>query len=391
MIATNDSPLTFLQQRLAYVAAHPERDWTLIVDNVPQWPEAQRPGIFSAIVPEDVEDYAPCAGTTKLIGAVADRLASRWHVPVPGDSVLVTNGAMQAITLLARHFARPGRRALVQAPVLGAVPAILRQAGFHVEYFDPERLEDVTSRESDIALIYINSPNNPTGAVVSRQALVDLAALANRADAVLLCDQVYDDFGSLAAADISGDALLLSLTSPRVFYLNSMSKNFGLPGLRIGWLIGNAALVEVLSGQLERENVAVSGPSQAMAAAALRHGNDVLRSRVAATRQQWLSCLSTVGLTPEGGGNGDATDAAGSGLVLRLPVDDIEEFADELLSEHDLAVTTSSNFAGVPEDDRAWLRLPLGCSEETIGRAVAALVVALESTDRSIGAVHAYH
>lgn len=384
MIVNPDSPLTFLQQRLGYVAAHPDRSWTLLVDNVPVWPGDQVPDVSAA--PADALVYAPCAGSEELLDAITGRTLSRWGRRVPPGSLLVTNGAMHALTLLARHFAAPGRVALVQRPVLAAIPKVLRDSGFRVVFFDAddESIGALTF-PGDTALIYLNSPNNPTGNVVSRAALAAIADRALTCGATVVCDQAYDDFGTPESDAATAEILTRATTSEHIFYVNSMSKNFGAPGLRIGWIIGHRAVVAQLAGRLERETVAVSGLSQTVAAAALRRGNEVLRQVVRDSRTQWLDALADQGLRP------DSTGQAGTSLVLRVPVPDIERFADALMVHDNLAVTTSANFEGVAPGDRSWMRLPLGGATHDIAPAAAVLARALQraGTDAS-GAERAY-
>src|SRR6266576_1010383 len=106
------SPFTFLQQRLRYVDACPERTFVNIAENVPVWP---RPFTDEMLHKYDTLTYTPCEGTALLLRAVARREhAANGRSPDP-DQILITSGALHGISLVVRLLARPGGIAVVQA------------------------------------------------------------------------------------------------------------------------------------------------------------------------------------------------------------------------------------------------------------------------------------
>lgn len=388
MAVTKDSPLTALQQRLAYIDQHPDREWSVIVDNVPVWSHADRMRFRKETPAGDPYTYAPCAGLPPMVDAVLDE-ANRHHRTVIGpENVLVTNGAMHAIRLLADRFRANGRRVLVQRPVLSAVPRIFRDCGLEVDYFEPTMAGMAEAKlltgaaHPELAMVYVNSPNNPTGEVISQEVLEELTGVVSRSSAALLCDQVYD-----AYQPASGDVPTIidaAVRDGRVFYLNSMSKNYGMPGLRIGWIVGEKYEISQLSGRLERENVAVNGPAQDFAAVILRYGNQSLRDAVAITREHLVTEVRSLpGLEVPQAMRG----LGGSSLVVAVSVSDIETFADELLVRHSIAVTTPSNFAGIESHHPAWIRVPLGYPGSVVANTLTKISEILTESSREYGAV----
>ncbi|MDA9913063.1 aminotransferase class I/II-fold pyridoxal phosphate-dependent enzyme [Candidatus Nanopelagicales bacterium] len=385
MVATLDSPLTMLQQRLAYAADFPERDWHLVVDNVPPWPPALRPDL-SSLIQGDPFQYAPCSGLPELIDAIV-MAADRDHdVTVRDKNVLVTNGAMHALGLIADHQQGNGMTAYVQRPVLAAIPKVFMDAGFRVEFFDAtpkgiRDLEQLVAQDADnVGLIYLNSPNNPTGQILGADLIHRLARLAQSLTAALIVDQVYDSFGAQGVQ--VPVALPLAIEFEHVFYVNSMSKNYGSPGLRIGWVVGAESHITTLSGRLERENVAVNSPCQAMAATLLRSGNLPLQQSVLNSRRSILAALNRSELLRC---QGTPSDLGGSAVVVQLPVADIEGFANTLLQEHSVAVATPANFAGVDATEQSWLRIPLGYPEAMMTKALDLIEGAVRSGLESSG------
>ena len=122
-----------------------------------------------------------------------------------------------------------------------------------------------------------------------------------------------------------------------MFAVNSFSKNYGAPGLRLGWLTGARAAVERLTARFELERIAVSTAGQSRAAGLCRHGNAALVARVDAGRrlvERWAA-TNGVPLAPLRGG----TQA-----WLDLDVGDTERFADLLMAMEHTVVTTGANY-----------------------------------------------
>jgi aspartate/methionine/tyrosine aminotransferase len=147
-----------------------------------------------------------------------------------------------------------------------------------------------------------------------------------------------------------------------------MSKNFGSPGLRVGWIASSPENVAALAGVLERENISVCGPAQDAARALLDGGNAALAARTAAGRQRLGERLAAVD------GVRFALPAGGTHLVARLPVADVEDFCDFALVEAGLGLVSSSNYEGVSDP---FVRLPLGVPAAVIDEAVGLLDQAL--------------
>ena len=121
----------------------------------------------------------------------------------------------------------------------------------------------------------VNFPNNPTGALPDRETFVALAALCDEREIVLFSDEVYRGL-ELDPARTLPQACDLS---ERAMSLNVMSKAYGLPGLRIGWLATHDhALLERLERRKHYTSICNAGPSEFLATLALRHG-DAVRAR----------------------------------------------------------------------------------------------------------------
>lgn len=227
-------------------------------------------------------EYVPVPGGEELRAAVA-----ATYEAVDAADVLTFAGAEEALFWALQELAGLGDHAIVTVPNYQSTEAVPLANGADVSGLllraengwglDLEELHSLLRPET--RLIVVNWPNNPTGGVARPEDLRALVELCDERGIRLLSDEVYrgvelDPSRTLPqAADLSSSALSLGV----------MSKAYGLPGLRIGWL---ACRDRELLARLERRkhytSICNAGPSEALATIALRHG-ERLRGRTRET------------------------------------------------------------------------------------------------------------
>ena len=191
-------------------------------------------------------DYGVEADLGRVLLPYGDHLgAARLRTLIAEDGalsphhVLVTAGAASALFIVATALLEPNAHALVCAPNYATNLETPRAIGANVEtvelrfeddwHLDLERL--ASRLRPDTRLVSVTYPHNPTGSMITRDELDALVALVeSHPTARLLVDETYRE---LAYADPLPMAATLS---PRVLAVSSMSKTYGLPGLRVGWL-----------------------------------------------------------------------------------------------------------------------------------------------------------
>jgi histidinol-phosphate aminotransferase len=166
------------------------------------------------------------------------------HFGIEPSELLLTNGVDEAIHLLCETFLQPGDEALVVVPTFAMYEILARATGARVisvpagaDFAFPasDLLSQVTPRTR---LIAIANPNNPTGRVAEPPSLIEIARCAPHA--AILIDEAYFEF--------YGKTLLGQWRSvPNLFVARTFSKAYGLAGLRIGVLTGNAAHIPLIS------------------------------------------------------------------------------------------------------------------------------------------------
>jgi aminotransferase len=196
--------------------------------------------------------YSPSAGEIFLLRALAEKLKTRNHIDVTPQEIIVTIGGQEALTLSMLAAINPGDEVLIPDPCFFPYGQCVRFAegepvfvptyeenGFRLLAKDVEKL--ITPKTK---AILINSPANPTGAVMTREDLEGLAALAIKHDLIVMSDEVYEEFTyegeHISIASLQG-------MKERTFTLNSFSKTYAMTGWRIGYIAGPQAAIEAMT------------------------------------------------------------------------------------------------------------------------------------------------
>ncbi len=218
-----------------------------------------------------------------------DIAATYEHITT--EDLLVCTGAQEPIFLFSQALLKPGDEVIVQTPCYQSVQSIPESMGckvvdWMVKYengvptFDLADLEKMITNKTKV--IYINTPHNPTGfhfSKVEQQALIEIARKHN---IILFSDEVYRELEHDPAYAISGfgDAYENGIS------LGVMSKAYGLPGLRIGWLATkNAEILEKVAMLKEYTTICNSGPSEFLAGVGLRNRQQLLDRNLAIINQ----------------------------------------------------------------------------------------------------------
>ena len=292
--------------------------------------------------------YTSNAGIMELRKTLSAHLDLHYKVSYdPQDELIITVGGSEALYLAANALLNPGDELIIPTPCFVSYQAeTVLAGGIPVEI--PCRYEDnfeVDPKAIAAAItpktraILISFPNNPTGAVASRECLLEIAKLADRHDLIVISDEIYDRlvYGHkhVCFADLPG-------MRQRTLLLGGFSKDYAMTGWRIGFVAGPA---EILKGLLRVHQFTVmSAPTMAQVAAmtALREGEEHIQKMVTEydrRRKLIVSGLNQIGLpTFEPKGAFYAfPKISGTGL-------DDEAFATRLLQEELVAVVPGNAF-----------------------------------------------
>jgi aspartate/methionine/tyrosine aminotransferase len=238
--------------------------------------------------------YSEARGTAELRGLIA----GLYRAAGP-DDVLVTTGAIEANFLLFNALLRPGDHVVAVYPAYQQLYSVPRAIGAEVSpwqllpengfRFDLDELERLVTPRT--RLIVVNTPHNPTGATLSQAELEQIYRIAEQAGAWLLSDEAYRWLELPGREPLAGPARDLG---PRGISVGTLSKPFGLPGLRIGWLVAPTELAAACWGLRDYITLSPGKLNDFLAVIALRHRERLIaRARAIAARnlatlERWI-------------------------------------------------------------------------------------------------------
>ena len=209
---------------------------------------------------------------TNGIVELRERIAALYPGATP-DNVLVTVGCAEANFITLQTLLATGDEMVVMLPNYMQIWGIGHNYGFRVGAFhlqeergwapDLDELNDVVSERTK--LIAVCNPNNPTGYILTQEEMDAIVAAAERVGAWLLADEVYG--GAERLTDIQTPSFWDRYD--RVLATNSLSKAYGLPGLRIGWVAGPADIVDEIWARHEYTTISATVLANRLAAIAL--------------------------------------------------------------------------------------------------------------------------
>lgn len=326
---------------------------------------------------ERSNQYPPMRGLPELRGAVCDYYGREQGLALHAEQVIVTSGATEALAAAILAFVRPGDEAILIQPFYDAyLPLVERAGGIArtVSLVPPHWTLPLDQLKAAIGprtrLVILNTPNNPTGTIIGRETLEALAALCERYDLLLLCDEVWE------AMIFSGKTHLSPLAVPvlreRAIKIGSAGKIFSLTGWKVGWAVAAPPLAEAIARQHQFLTFTTAVPLQWAAAEGLALPGEwhaAHRARYAAARERLLNGLSAAGyaVLPSDGTWFVTVDLAASGLAP-----DDETIAERMIREAGVAAIPPSAFYR-DEPERGYLRLCFAKEDGTLDEAIARL------------------
>lgn len=287
-----------------------------------------------------------------------DLLAKRYGVKRP--NVLVTGGATMGIYLACAAALKPGDPAIVETPAYEPLVRAVEERGAELRTLERrfdrgwqielEELERKITRST--RLILLSNTHNPSGAATSPEKLLSIGQLAHDHGAVVVVSEVYLDnaFTPLKPAVTLGQNLVS---------IGSLSKVYGLGGLRIGWIVADEAFIARAREVLDYLECDLPAPSEWIAAQALRKSADLAeRCRRIAERgfsvlREWIVKRDDLAWVEPAGG---------TVALVRLPHGvDAAALSNHLREKHSTLVVPGDFFGA-----RGFLRLSVGMDEDVL-------------------------
>ena len=302
--------------------------------------------------------YTANRGLLELRQEISYYLEHRYQISYrPEDEILVTIGASEAIDLALRALVSDGDEVLVPDPsYVSYAPGVVFAGGYPVPV--PTRQEDEFRLKADTLekaitnktkLLILPYPNNPTGAIMSRSDLAEIANIVRKHDLLVISDEIYseltyDNHTHVSFASV-GDMYERTIT------INGFSKAFAMTGWRVGYACGASELISVMNKIHQYGIMCAPRQGQIAAIAALRTGREngyeaVLSMRESYDRRRRLmvSAFRNMGL--------DCFEPYGAFYVfpsIRITGMSSEEFCSRLLQEKNVAAVPGNAFGASGE------------------------------------------
>jgi len=327
-----------------------------------------------AAINADINQYAVTWGARPLREAIAREFTRRYRLPVVADEqVTVCCGSTEAMMATMTAIIDPGDEVVIFEPfyenygpdaiLSGATP---RYVTLHEPSwtFDPDELAAAFNNRTKA--IIINTPNNPTGKVFSREELETIATLCRKWDAIAISDEIYehiiyDGQRHIPIATIEGMA-------DRTITLNGLSKTYSVTGWRVGWTISPPSLTGAIRKVHDFLTVGAAAPLQEAGAVALSLPDDYYAKLAADYRRRRDVCLDILArhhftCYKPLGAYYIMTDIASFGFS-----DDVA-FARYLVKDIGVAAVPGSSFYSNPSLGRTKLRFCFCKRDETLAEA----------------------
>ncbi|NLX75714.1 MAG: pyridoxal phosphate-dependent aminotransferase [Synergistaceae bacterium] len=327
--------------------------------------------------------YTEMAGIPNLRKAIADKELKKNDLVVnPEDEIVVTAGACEAISTIFLSYFSEGDECIILSPYFSAYKEIAVIAG--VELIEvPLTIDNNFAVDIDEICkavnektrgIIINTPNNPTGQVMTLDELKQIAELAKEKDLLIISDETYDQF--LFEGEHKSIYGLEGMKE-RTLLVNSLSKTFSMTGWRIGYVIGKAEYIKTLTKIHQNLSTCATSFAQVGAAVALNECDQFTLDMVEEFRQRrdiivaGLKEIPGVECNTPMGAFYVFPRISGTGLTSM-------EFC-ELILDYGVAAVPGTAFGA---DFEGYVRFCYACSQEDIKWALEQIKKAIEEKNK---------
>ena len=369
-------PQQYFTALLARVSAAAATEGEPLVDLGRGNPEVGPPEHVIARLAETAREqrshgYPPFRGLPELREALADRYRSLYGVELdPATEVAVVPGTKTALVELAIVLAERGSRILLPDPGYPDYPSGVALAAAQLE---PLRLDADTgwapqweeAPRDDVAAVYLNYPSNPCAVAAPSGVFAEAVRFATETGAAIVHDFAY---GDLVFDGRRPESFLATDGAKEVgVEMFSMSKTYGMAGWRLGFVVGNAEIVERINLLQDHARAGIFVPVQEAGIAALSGPQESVAERRDAYERRRDRVLAALA-----GTRVRAPVCEGTFYVwIELPE---EVTLERLLEEHRVAVAPGEGFGPSGE---GWARLSLAVTDEQLERGLERLVRAL--------------
>lgn len=198
--------------------------------------------------------YTPVGGIIELLDAISKYLEESTGISYKQSQIIVSNGAKQCLFNALYCLIDPGDKVLIPSPYWVSYPELVKLCGGEPVFVETREEEDFKLKAENLErlidnktkVLIINSPNNPTGSVYSKEDLKEIAKIAIERDIFIISDEIYEKLiydGEKHSSIVTADDQM----KERTIVVNGMSKTFAMTGWRIGFAAGPDKLIKAMT------------------------------------------------------------------------------------------------------------------------------------------------
>ena len=318
-------------------------------------------------IKEGKTKYTPVSGIPELRRAIVEWTAQRIGINYSPDAVLVSSGAKQSIFNVLFTLIEKGDEVIIITPYWVSYPEMVRLAGGRPVFVDSAEdfhldIDAIGRSITDkTRAIILNSPNNPTGVVYTREEMEELAVLLRNKEIYVISDEIYDCLVYEGRKNYS--IAKVKEMRDKTFVVNGVSKSFAMTGWRIGWVLGPERIIKLAKSIQSHTTSCPSSISQYATLAALTKDDGSVERMRATFEKRRNRCIELIGEIP-----GISFPRPDGAFYLFLDVSRYThcsfDFATELV-DHDLAI-----IPGIAFGKEGYLRLSYASSLEEIEKGI---------------------
>ncbi|MDX9923613.1 MAG: pyridoxal phosphate-dependent aminotransferase [Ignavibacteriaceae bacterium] len=227
--------------------------------------------------------YAPADGIPDLKKSIIRYTEEYYHRKVNPENIIASSGAKQALMVALQAILNPQEEVIFPVPYWVSYPDMIKLCGgipvpapAEDGTFYP-RLKDIEMRVGSYTkAVIINSPNNPSGAMYSKEFIAEVVEFCEKKDLYLIMDDIYHRLVFDGKKPFSCyDFTKLSVENSKIIVINGVSKQYAMTGFRIGWAVGNKKVIEAMANIQGHQT---SGPSVLLQKAAVGALNGIQSS-----------------------------------------------------------------------------------------------------------------
>ena len=324
---------------------------------------------------ENIGKYTPIPGTDQTRLSICKKLKDDYQLNYAKEEVMVSVGGKHALFNIFQTLLNEGDEVILPSPYWVSFPEMIKYAGAKPIIVESDEHFQITSTQiqkkitKKTKLIVINSPSNPTGAVFDKEELEKIAELAVKHNILIIADDTYDKI--LYQGNHFCIPTLNEKIKKQTIYVNSLSKTYAIPGLRLGYIAADEKIIEALSSLQGQSTSNPSAIMQEVAIAAFdapQNEVDAMVKEFKKRRDYIVNALNTI----EGV---ECEKPAGAFYVFpKIPSKNSLQFATQLLDKKLVAV-----IPGKPFGRDGYIRISYACSLENIKEGVKRIKEFIES------------